>query len=75
MIAAAVRPFRDRFPATEVAEVAAPGRAAEHLIDAAADAPLLVVGRRRAARGSHIGSTTHAVIHHAPCPVAVVPHT
>ncbi|GGW08713.1 hypothetical protein GCM10010230_56220 [Streptomyces narbonensis] len=55
--------------------MAAPGRAAEHLIDAAADAPLLVVGRRRAARGSHIGSTTHAVIHHAPCPVAVVPHT
>ncbi|MFE7514036.1 universal stress protein [Streptomyces sp. NPDC057540] len=73
-LADAVRPFRERFPATEVAEVSAPGRAAEHLIDAASDARLVVVGRRRAARGAHIGSVTHAVIHHASCPVAVVPH-
>ncbi|MEU6975103.1 universal stress protein [Streptomyces sp. NPDC046371] len=74
-LANAVRPFRDQFPATEVVEVTASGRAAEHLIEAASDARLLVVGRRRAARGSHIGSITHAVIHHASCPVAVVPHT
>ncbi|MFF7779089.1 universal stress protein [Streptomyces tanashiensis] len=73
-LAGAVRPFRDRFPATEVTEVSAPGRPAEHLIEAASDARLVVVGRRRAARGSHIGSVTHAVIHHASCPVAVVPH-
>ncbi|WP_426368634.1 universal stress protein [Streptomyces sp. E-08] len=73
-LAAAVRPFRERFPATEVTEVSAPGRPAEHLIEAASDARLVVVGRRRAARGAHIGSTTHAVIHHASCPVAVVPH-
>ncbi|MER5968100.1 universal stress protein [Streptomyces sp. NPDC002057] len=73
-LARAVRPFRDRFPATEVTEVSAPGRAAEHLVEAASDARLVVVGRRRAARGSHIGSVTHAVIHHASCPVAVVPH-
>ncbi|WP_329624951.1 universal stress protein [Streptomyces sp. NBC_01255] len=74
-LATAVRPFRDRFPETEVAEVSALGRAAEHLIEAASDARLVVVGRRRAARGAHIGSVTHAVIHHASCPVAVVPHT
>ncbi|MGW4851340.1 universal stress protein [Streptomyces sp. NPDC004288] len=74
-LAGAVRPFRDRYPATEVAEVSAPGRAAEHLIEASSDARLVIVGRRRAARGSHIGSVTHAVIHHASCPVAVVPHT
>ncbi|MFF6839706.1 universal stress protein [Streptomyces tanashiensis] len=73
-LAGAVRPFRDRFPGTEVTEVSAPGRPAEHLIEAASDARLVVVGRRRAARGSHIGSVTHAVIHHASCPVAVVPH-
>ncbi|MFG2867352.1 universal stress protein [Streptomyces sp. NPDC048338] len=71
----AVAPFRDRFPAVEVEEVAAPGRPAEHLVEAASDARLVVVGRRRAAKGSHIGSVTHAVIHHAECPVAVVPHT
>ncbi|WP_405526288.1 universal stress protein [Streptomyces avidinii] len=71
----AVRPFRDRFPAVEVSEVSAPGRAAEHLVEAVSDARLVVVGRRRAARGSHIGSVTHALIHHASCPVAVVPHS
>ncbi|MFF5936597.1 universal stress protein [Streptomyces sp. NPDC012508] len=71
----AVAPFREKFPAVRVSEVSAPGRAAEHLVDAASDAGLLVVGRRRVARGSHIGSVTHAVIHHAPCPVAVVPHS
>ncbi|MER7952095.1 universal stress protein [Streptomyces sp. NPDC096079] len=74
-LAGAVRPFRERFPGTEVAEVSTPGRAAERLIEAASDARLVVVGRRRAARGAHIGSVTHALIHHAPCPVAVVPHT
>jgi len=74
-LADAVRPFRDRFAGTEVVEVSAPGRAAERLIEAASDARLVVVGRRRAARGAHIGSITHAVIHHASCPVAVVPHT
>jgi nucleotide-binding universal stress UspA family protein len=61
----AVRPFRDRFPAVKVFEDAAPGRP---------DARLVVVGRRLAASGSHIGSVTHAAIHHAACPVAVVPH-
>ncbi|MFJ5074422.1 universal stress protein [Streptomyces sp. NPDC088553] len=74
-LADAIRPFRDRFPETEVVEVSAHGRAAEHLIEAASDARLVVLGRRRAARGAHIGSVTHAVIHHASCPVAVVPHT
>ncbi|MCT4352894.1 universal stress protein [Streptomyces sp. Je 1-79] len=71
----AVGPFREKYPAVRVSEVSAPGRAAEHLVDAASDARLVVVGRRRAAKGSHIGSVTHAVIHHAACPVAVVPHS
>ncbi|MFJ6634877.1 universal stress protein [Streptomyces sp. NPDC091376] len=73
-LSGAVRPFRDTFAAVKVSEVSAPGRAADHLVDAARDARLVVVGRRRAAKGSHIGSVTHAVMHHAPCPVAVVPH-
>ncbi|MFB7368399.1 universal stress protein [Streptomyces sp. NPDC056222] len=74
-LSSAVRPFRDKYPAVEVSEVSAPGRAAEHLVEAGSEASLVVVGRRRAAKGSHIGSVTHAVIHHASCPVAVVPHT
>ncbi|WP_328859439.1 universal stress protein [Streptomyces sp. NBC_00306] len=73
-LTSAVSPFRETYPAVEVTEVSASGRAAEHLVTAASEARLVVVGRRRAAKGSHIGSVTHAVIHHASCPVAVVPH-
>ncbi|MEU9865535.1 universal stress protein [Streptomyces sp. NPDC047971] len=71
----AVRPFRDTFPTVDVTETSTPGRPAEHLVEAAHDAALAVVGRRRAAKGSHIGPVTHALIHHASCPVAVVPHS
>ncbi|MFF1747124.1 universal stress protein [Streptomyces mirabilis] len=52
------------------------GARAGELIHASAGAALLVVGRRvRQTRlGTHLGSVAHAVLHHAPCPVAVVPH-
>ncbi|MFD5424792.1 universal stress protein [Streptomyces sp. NPDC127084] len=74
-LAAAVRPYRDKSPRVEVTEDAAPGRPADRIVESAAHAALVVVGRRRAARGSHIGSVAHAVLHHAGCPVAVVPHS
>ncbi|MEU2563607.1 universal stress protein [Streptomyces longispororuber] len=52
------------------------GDARAALLDAAATADLLVVGARR--RTSHVGMqlgpVNHAVLHHAACPVAVVPH-
>ncbi|MCX5554700.1 universal stress protein [Streptomyces sp. NBC_00038] len=50
------------------------GRAA--LLDAASTADLLVVGarRRKGHVGMQLGPVNHAVLHHAPCPVAVVPH-
>ncbi|WP_399070003.1 universal stress protein [Streptomyces stackebrandtii] len=40
------------------------------------DTGLAVVGRRtrRAQLGAHLGSVTHAVLHHCVSPVAVVPH-
>ncbi|MFG3281006.1 universal stress protein [Streptomyces sp. NPDC048111] len=71
-----IRPFRDRFPAVEVDTVLAPADAAGHLVDASASAALIVVGRhrRRLKPGSLLmGSVAHAVLHHAECPVAVVP--
>ncbi|WP_240134669.1 universal stress protein [Streptomyces sp. MUM 178J] len=71
----AVRPYRDRFPQMAVDEQVVSGRSGRRLVEAAAGARLLVVGRHRGHEPrTHIGSTTHAVIHHAPCPVAVVPH-
>lgn len=72
----ALRPWRGKFPQVDVKEQCVVGRAADHLVDASKDASLLVVGRRvrRAAIGAHIGPVTHAVLHHAAAPVAVVPH-
>ncbi|MCB5169447.1 universal stress protein [Streptomyces bambusae] len=71
-----LRPWRGKFPRVDVKEQCMVGRPAGHLVEASQDASLLVVGRRirRAAVGVHIGPVTHAVLHHARTPVAVVPH-
>ncbi|MGW1619263.1 universal stress protein [Streptomyces sp. NPDC002172] len=51
------------------------GSARRALLEAAARADLIVVGARR--RQSHfglqLGRVAHTLLHHAPCPVAVVP--
>jgi nucleotide-binding universal stress UspA family protein len=75
-LAKVLRPWRQKFPAVEVVEQSRSGRAANHLVDASREASLVVVGRRirRAAFGAHVGPVTHAVLHHATAPVAVVPH-
>ncbi|MFJ4851752.1 MULTISPECIES: universal stress protein [unclassified Streptomyces] len=73
----ALRPWRLKHPEVDVDAHQAVGRAADHLVDASADACMVVVGRhiRRSTAGSHIGPVTHAVMHHSAAPVAVVPHT
>jgi nucleotide-binding universal stress UspA family protein len=45
------------------------------LLEASASSDLLVVGahRRDGAIGLHLGPVSHALLHHAACPVAVVP--
>ncbi|MFI5661219.1 universal stress protein [Streptomyces sp. NPDC051684] len=72
----ALAPWRERFPDVPVREHVEIGSAGQVLLSVAADAQLLVVGRRarRTAIGSRIGSVAHAVLHHAPCPVAVIPN-
>ncbi|MFF4137881.1 universal stress protein [Streptomyces mirabilis] len=71
-----LRPWRQKFPTVDVVEDSLSGKAADHLVDASAEASLVVVGRRirRSPLGAHIGPVTHAVLHHATAPVAVVPH-
>ncbi|MEV5237889.1 universal stress protein [Streptomyces cinnamoneus] len=75
-LAEALRPWREKYPQVEVVEHVEIGSAAEVLLNNGADAALMVVGRHLP--GTHdlrrIGSVAHAALHHAPCPVAVVPH-
>jgi nucleotide-binding universal stress UspA family protein len=74
-LAAALRPWRDRFPDVHVVEHVEMGSAGQVLLSVAGRAQLMVVGRRahRTAVGARIGSVAHGVLHHAGCPVAVVP--
>ncbi|MFD4260067.1 universal stress protein [Streptomyces sp. NPDC058534] len=73
----ALGPWRERFPDVPVVEHVEMGSAGQVLLSVAANAQLTVVGRRarRTAVGARVGSVAHGVLHHADCPVAVVPHT
>ncbi|GAA3126767.1 hypothetical protein GCM10017687_46810 [Streptomyces echinatus] len=75
-LAEALQPWRERFPEVPVAEHVEMGSAAQVLLSVVGRAQLMVVGRRarRTAVGARIGSVAHGVLHHAGCPVAVIPH-
>ncbi|MGH3312833.1 MAG: universal stress protein [Streptomyces sp.] len=75
-LSAALRPWREKYPALEVHAEALTGRPARLLVDAASGASMVVVGRRirRSLVGWHLGPVAHAVMHHARTPVAVVAH-
>ncbi|WP_282694460.1 universal stress protein [Streptomyces sp. CC208A] len=70
-----LRPFAERWPSVELVRTVEPGDAAGLLVDASEEAALLVVGRHHRHRIAEllVGSVAHAVLHHATCPVAVVP--
>lgn len=71
-----LRPWRQKYPEVEVVEQSHYGSPSLLLIDASREASLVVVGRRirRSSVGAHIGTVTHAVLHHSTAPVAVVAH-
>ncbi|MHC0429807.1 universal stress protein [Streptomyces sp. O3] len=72
----ALAPWRRKHPSVPVVAQTPIGAPSSLLVRSAADADLVVVGRRgrRSPLGAHIGSVTHTVIHHCTAPVAVVAH-
>lgn len=70
-----LRPFTERYPDVTVAPTVVPADAAGRLVEGSRGADLVVVGRHRRHRVASLlmGSVAHAVLHHAHCPVAVVP--
>jgi nucleotide-binding universal stress UspA family protein len=75
-LAAVVRSAAERYPATPAFHQIATGSAAGLLVEASRRADLLVTGARRHGEGRHgmlLGPVTQSLLHHAECPVAVVP--
>ncbi|MFF0428652.1 universal stress protein [Streptomyces sp. NPDC004520] len=70
-----VAPWRKRYAGVDVAATAVVGSPAYQLVEASQTSQLVVVGRRsrKVPLGAHLGHVAHAVIHHSPAPVAVVP--
>jgi nucleotide-binding universal stress UspA family protein len=67
-------PWRRRHPDVDVEEKTVVGNVGSALVDESAGADLLVVGSRGRGgfSGLLLGSVSHACLHHAHCPVAVV---
>lgn len=66
--------WREKYPDVELRQVVLRDRPVRGLLESAVDAQLLVVGSRGRGEihGVGLGSTSQALLHHSPCPVAVV---
>ncbi|MFK0160606.1 universal stress protein [Streptomyces sp. NPDC090493] len=65
------------YPDVRVRSVTVEGPAHRTLLNRSAAADLVILGarRRHGHRGLQLGRVAHALLHHADCPVAVVPQT
>ncbi|MDJ1135494.1 universal stress protein [Streptomyces iconiensis] len=72
---AALRDWMRKHPGVTVHQDAVEGTARKVLLDASADSDLMIVGahRRQGHFGRQLGMVGHTLLHHAACPVAVVP--
>ncbi|MFJ1967370.1 universal stress protein [Streptomyces sp. NPDC087903] len=75
-LSAVLQPWHDKYADVRLVETVVEDRPGNTLMRAATGAGLLVVGHRLTERSfrPRIGPVTHAAIHRAGCPVAVVPH-
>ncbi|TDD37227.1 universal stress protein [Saccharopolyspora elongata] len=73
-VAEALAGWAERYPDVEVRRFVGRGSPTGELLARAAEAQLVVVGARGrgGVAGAHLGSTSHKLIHHSPCPVLVV---
>ncbi|MER7172171.1 universal stress protein [Streptomyces mesophilus] len=69
LLADALRPWRDKYPAVPVLPDVVLHTPAQALVSASRWAELIVVGRR----GNALGPAVDALVRHTKCPVAVVP--
>lgn len=71
----AIRGASEQYEHVVVSRRVIEGPARQALLEAASEADLLVVGarRRHGHPGLQLGLINHAVLHHAPCPIVVVP--
>lgn len=76
LLSDALRPWQEKYPEVAVQPDVRLLHPAMALVTASSDAELLVIGRRTEPRApeGRLGPVAHAVLHHARCPVAVVPH-
>lgn len=74
VLAEALGGLRERYPDVAVRRRLVRGRIRHTLVEASADAGLVVVGARGRGgfAGLLLGSVSQALLHHAQCPVAVV---
>lgn len=71
-LTAVLEPWVSKFPQVNISDEAVEGDVAHHLVDAAENASLLVIGHHITDRG--VGPVSDKVLQHAVAPVAVVPH-
>jgi nucleotide-binding universal stress UspA family protein len=75
IIGTILKPSRRAFPDVTATTEVTEGSAVKRLVEAAAGARLLVVGshRRHGPLSPGVGLVLHGLLHHAPCPIAIVP--
>ncbi|MER6306315.1 universal stress protein [Streptomyces sp. NPDC001657] len=71
-----LRPWHEKFPGIPMVSSVRLESPARALVEAAPGADLLVLGRsrHRSALAPRLGNVGHAAVHHAACPLAIVPH-
>jgi nucleotide-binding universal stress UspA family protein len=74
LLAESLAGWREKYPDVPISQKTPLGHVGYALIEEARGAQLVVVGSRGRGgfKGLFLGSTSQALVHHAPCPVAVV---